>query len=73
MVYVEWVDSAQMKGWQDLEDAKALTVLDMETLGFLIEETDDAVTVVATWAEGNYDCPICIPKCAITSMWYVTL
>lgn len=72
-VYVEWVDSTQMKGWQELDDARGLECLAMKTLGWLVNETEHAVTIVPTWAEGNYDCPIAIPTVAITGMWYVDL
>lgn len=69
-VWVEWVDSASFRGWGE----GTAGVAEIKTLGFVIDETDDNITISAHVDEdnGNAHGAMTIPKVAITGMWEVT-
>ena len=75
-VYVKWVDSTAKIGWYDAENLKGLC-LECITLGFLVYEDDDLITVSSSisYAEGgkpnSVSDPMSIPRVAIRDMWYI--
>ena len=44
-IYVEWLDATTKSGWHETSDCG---LLKCHTLGFLMDETDDFITVAAT-------------------------
>lgn len=74
IIYVEWVDSSHNTGWQTAEAAlKEDHLLDCKTVGFLIKETDDHLTVAQSSAvdPDQVDGVLTIPKVAITKRKYL--
>ncbi len=69
-VWIEWVDSTYQHGWGD--SVPGVSVI--KTLGFVIHETSDYITISAHWDEGNdnHHSPMSIPKAAIVDIWEVT-
>ena len=66
MVEVHWLDSAEMPGWQLEDDAQEQRPLMVRTVGLLLHENDDCVTVAASVTEqGGPNAPLSIPRCAI--------
>ena len=73
LVYIEWLDSAAMHGWQSLDRirADAGPVL-IQSVGWVVCETDTAVTLVAHKHRDTADSvpmatdPLTIPKGVIT-------
>jgi hypothetical protein len=48
LVYIEWLDSAAMHGWQALGEVREhATLVVIQSVGWVIHETDDAITLVA--------------------------
>jgi hypothetical protein len=72
MRYVEWRDSLASHGWEPIEEARTLRPMDIKTVGFVIDEDDDYVTIAQSYDERkthgrpHADNIICIPKFAIT-------
>lgn len=73
IVYIEWIDSACKHGWQELEQAPCCD-LKVVSIGFLLKETDYAVTISAHQfiSEKTFDSPMTIPRVAITNLYEVT-
>jgi len=63
---LEWVDSEAQVGWQYVDNVR-VTKLTVQSLGYLVKETDDVV-VITTSISANDGCMDCltIPKVAIT-------
>lgn len=71
LTLIEWLDSCHTQGWYD----KGLTVQPLEcvSIGFLNDETDDAVTLVMTLdRNGRWSNSITIPKSSITKRWTIS-
>lgn len=69
--YIEWIDSMGGSGWEPLEETRKLRPMKAMTVGFVVEEGDDFVTILQSFDErenGRHygDNHICIPKFAIT-------
>lgn len=75
-VYVKWVDSTAEMGWFGLGKLKGMC-LECVTLGFLVYEDDDLITISSSisYAEGgkpnSVSDPMSIPRVAIRDMWYI--
>jgi len=72
---ITWVDSSGMEGWQHLEHIKECwDNLDVVSVGWILEESDEAVLVVPHIAshgqnkggQGRGD--LTIPRCAIKEL-----
>ena len=68
VVWVEWVDSQTQHHWQNPSSIFS-EKLECLTIGFVVHETDDTISITSTLAEtGTVLDTITIPKCAITRM-----
>lgn len=70
--YIEWLDSCAQSFWSDEKLAKDLRPDHCSTVGFVVNETDEFVTVIQSFTnrDGEQDQAghtLCIPKFAITS------
>lgn len=67
-VWVEWLDSQSSRGWMiPSEEKEKPKDLECCTLGFLVWECEESISVVATVAAtGQASDPITIPRCSIT-------
>lgn len=72
MIYVEWVDSCQSHGWQEVEELKSQRALHCFSVGWVVAENKDSIALAANISEKNhptafYQCcgVMTIPKKAI--------
>ena len=79
IIYVEWIDSTSLHGWNSPAEAKALKSDPCRTVGFLLQETDDAVTLVMSHTSRDEENgresmanAVVIPKFAVTNRSCVT-
>jgi len=68
--YVQWVDAVADAGWEDNSKADVPPVL---SIGFLVDETDDAVCLAAAISHDQSNSRIHIPKQWIKSIKKVRL
>ena len=68
--YVQWVDAVADAGWEDNSKADVHPVL---SIGFLVDETDDAVCLAAAISHDQSNSRIHIPKQWIKSIKKVRL
>ncbi len=69
-VYVEWLDSSTSTGWRDPDSDHDLGCI---SLGFLVKECDESVTIAHSVAAIGHVCDqITIPKAAITLIREIT-
>ena len=69
VVEVHWIDSAVAHGWFK-PDEMTVAPQAIESIGYLVEETDDRVVITGHIAEdGAMSDPMAIPCFAITAMW----
>jgi len=69
VIYVEWEDACTTRGWVDLEHE--FTTMAIQTVGYLINETDKSLTVGHSTSEYNTADPITIPKGWIKKRKYI--
>ncbi len=73
MVELFWIDSTGFTGWtkSNVPETRATC----HTIGFIVNETDEFITVAATYDNftESYHSPLTIPKVAITKRWSVDL
>lgn len=72
-VMIRWVDSTSRFGWFSRDTIKADCDLLVETLGYLIDETDDSYLVTMSFSADQVDSPMQIPKGAVTGFWELTI
>ena len=68
VVYVEWDDSASSAGsiWKNKETVANFNTCRCKTIGFVIKETKDTLTIVSSSDGGDYvSGDMSIPKSAI--------
>ena len=66
LVKVNWIDSAQSPGWIYKDDLKDFN-MQIKSVGYLVKETDESITLVAHIGEDSLCSPLQIPKIAIKS------
>ena len=59
IIYVEWVDAVADLGW---EDGIKATLHECHTVGYLIDETKDALCIASTWSKTMTNARMHIPK-----------
>ena len=70
--YVQWIDSMGAHGWELLEEIKTNRPLLIHTVGFVVDEGEDYVTILQSYDERASGKPqgdhaISIPRSAIQS------
>lgn len=68
--YVQWVDAVADAGWEENSKAEVHPVL---SIGFIVDETDDAICLAAALSHEQSNSRIHIPKEWIKSMKRVKL
>ena len=71
---VDWLDSSGASGWQLIEDAAVMEPDPCTSVGFVIAETEDRLTLLQSFtnrkatakAKDMGDHALTIPKCSIT-------
>ena len=52
IVWIEWLDSNTTHGWRTKETTpQDMDHLRCESIGFLVDETDDLVSIASSWDE----------------------
>jgi len=66
-LYIEWLDASSLTGgvWHSNEDAKDLEVITVTSVGFVVAETKDSITLAPHISTDEVCGDLCIPKCAI--------
>lgn len=54
MIYVEWVDSCQSHNWQAVEELKSQRSLHCFSVGWIVAENKDSITLAANISEKNH-------------------
>lgn len=77
-VYIEWIDSASLDGWQGKEALDDLRPYNCATLAFLVREDDEAYIVTHTFTLDDatdsfayrYHGLFSIPKVAVSKLHF---
>jgi hypothetical protein len=59
IIQVKWIDAVADSGWEEKTKAEIHHCL---TVGFLIDETDEALCIASTWSHNQTNARIHIPK-----------
>ena len=70
LVYVEWVDAVADLGWE--ADVK-VSLHECHTVGYVIDETKDAICIAATWSKTMSNARMHIPKAWIVKRKVINL
>lgn len=70
LVYVEWVDAVADLGWE--ADVKA-SLHACHTVGYIIDETKEALCIAATWSKTMSNARMHIPKAWIVKRKAINL
>jgi hypothetical protein len=70
LVYLEWVDAVADLGWE--ANCKA-ELHHCHTVGFIVDETKDAICIAATWSITMSNARMHIPKAWITKRKAINL
>ena len=70
IVKVNWLDSNSNGGWHDITSAKHIRPSLCITIGYVIDEADDYITIASSLAVINDSVSdvMCIPKFAVSSI-----
>ena len=67
VVEVRWLDSCGPDGWEPIKGPR--TPMRIRSVGLLVEENDEGLTLSACAGEDNVHAPITIPWCAVLEWW----
>ena len=59
IVSIEWIDAVADSGWEDKTKA---AIHHCTTIGFLVDETDEAICLASTWSVDQTNARMHIPK-----------
>lgn len=59
VIQVKWIDAVADSGWEEKTKAEIHHCI---TVGFLIDETDEALCIASTWSHNQTNARIHIPK-----------
>lgn len=67
LLYIKWIDSVSLYtgGWHSFEDIEGMEPTMIDTVGYLIKETKDYITVASSLNPFEASGDICIPKVCI--------
>lgn len=69
LVLVHWLDSSSHRGvWKSLDDLRSNLVLECVSVGFVIWDSPEMLTLAAHVTEFQGSGDMAIPKCAITKI-----
>lgn len=77
LVKIDWVDASQKSGWHNKEDIDFERPMDIMTVGYIIHQNDEKVTVAASLTDldcDNYQCNgiMMIPQVTIKKISHLT-
>lgn len=59
IIQVSWIDAVADSGWEEKTKAEIHHCI---TVGFLVDETDEAICIASTWSHNQTNARIHIPK-----------
>ena len=67
LVYIEWLDAVSNAdgGWQRMKDVEKLTPDLVKSVGWIVKETRDYLTVISHNGDNEVGGDFCIPKACI--------
>ena len=70
IVLVNWLDSNSNSAWHNITEAKHLRPSPCVTIGYVLEDTEEYITIASSFATENDSVSdvICIPKFAVQSI-----
>lgn len=73
---IEWVDSASSRGWNDIDDNAAHSIVSVYTAGYIVRQDKHSITVTTSITSiGHVMDSLTIPKVAVVSSkrmkWFV--
>lgn len=72
LVWIDWLDSASVDAWARPEEIPNRSIK-VRTVGWVIHEDDDAITVGASIAESSLSGSITIPQFSIETIWDIEI
>ena len=69
LVMIRWVDSAFLHGWVDRDSVKTHQPSDCVSVGLLVNEGKEHITIVQSASKEQVGDGLTIPKCCIKKMW----
>lgn len=64
-MYLEWLDSAATRGWQPRDSSGLLPI---RSLGWLVEDTKEYVTITTSVSQERYMDQLTIPRRAVLKL-----
>lgn len=68
IVKVEWLDSRQLSGWIHNDAEAGEGICQCQSVGYLIEDTDEYITLTLGISEGQHLHEVCIPKASVVKV-----
>jgi len=68
VIIVEWVDSAFLQGWMSRDDVKTHRISPCVSVGLLVNETRDQITIMQSAGKEQYGDGLTIPRVCIKRM-----
>lgn len=65
ILWVEWVDAVSCAGWTDIEDYQGRNLDLCESVGFLVHEDEQSLTLAAARSAEQVNATIAIPKACV--------
>ncbi len=72
-VEIHWLDSMSVYGWKHIDDDRKAPDLRCKTIGWVLNDDEDSVTVTSSFSKYSVLSKITIPKASITAWWTVVL
>ena len=73
LLWVDWVDASTCsQAWNFPEDMPGIPE-SIQSVGWVVRENDDAITIAAHWGNDSVSGDMTIPKIAIVQIWEIDL
>ena len=66
LVEIEWLDHANIAGWQRIDNIEDFGIPEMQTIGFLIKENKEALYISSTIGGDEVNATMIVLKSCIT-------
>lgn len=67
LLKIIWIDSVSTNAWTPQDSLEEIVIQNITSVGYLVNETDDAITIASHIALHEVDGIMCIPKVCIKS------
>ncbi len=73
LLLIHWVDSASTDSIWIEPEASMVPTLKCKSIGWLVGEDEESITIAAHWHRDEVGGNMTIPKVAITGQWEITI